>query len=170
MAVARAVQVALTLARGIARLGLGRGGRAQGGFGGFLELAGGLGLGAGRLQLGLDLGEAGALGQTPRGAGRRMRGGGEAVPAPQVAFARHQPLAGLELAGEAGAGFLVDDADLIEPARQLAGRLDAAEQRSTPSGSAGSLGSMAEPVQRIGADGSTGASRSSPSAAPSAFS
>src|SRR6185312_2731213 len=126
---AAAVQITLTLTCGIARLCLGRSRRAQGGFGGLLELTGGLGLDTGRLQLALDLGEAGALGQAPCRAGRSMSSGGEAIPAPQVAFARHQPLAGLELAGEASAGVLVDDADLVEPARQLARRLDAAEQR-----------------------------------------
>src|SRR6185312_8222497 len=63
----------------VASLCLGRSRRAQGGFGGLLELTGGLGLDTGRLQLALDLGEAGALGQTPCRAGRSMSSGGEAI-------------------------------------------------------------------------------------------
>ena len=52
-----------------------------------------------------------------------------AVPAPQIAFARDQPLAGLERRGELGAGLAIDHADLRQPAGELRRRLDEARQR-----------------------------------------
>ena len=55
-------------------------------------------------QFAVDLGKAAALREPPRRAGRRVRRRDEAVPAPQVAFARDQPLAGLERGGELAAG------------------------------------------------------------------
>ena len=65
-----------------------------------------------------------------RGAGRRMRGGGKAVPAPEVAFARNQPLAGLEQRRRGAApSRALDHADLRQPARQLGRRLDVARER-----------------------------------------
>ena len=82
-----------------------------------------------RRQFGVDLGEPAALRKPSRGAGRRMRGGDETVPAPQVAFARYQPLAGLERGGKPGAGIALDHADLREPPRELRRRLDVACQR-----------------------------------------
>ena len=64
-----------------------------------------------------------ALRQAARGAGRSMRRGDEAVPAPQIAFARHQTLAGFERSCELGSRLAVDHANLRQPARQLRGRL-----------------------------------------------
>ena len=58
-----------------------------------------------------------------RGAGRRMGVGGKAVPAPEIAVARNQALAGLEQAGEPRAIGALDHADLGEPARKLRRRL-----------------------------------------------
>ena len=43
----------------------------------------------------LDVGKAIAAGEPPCRRGRRIGGDREAVPAPQVTFLRHQPLAGL---------------------------------------------------------------------------
>ena len=137
----------------------------------FQRLALGGGVDAGLLQFVLDIDQARALGETPRGAGRRMRGGDKAVPAPDVAFGRHQPLAGLELRHQFRAALLRHDADLRQAARQLGrrlrhGRRAARRRRAAPD----RRRSTPALVQRIGAEGSTGASRSSPSAAPSAFS
>ena len=73
-------------------------------------------------QLRLDVGEAVAAGEAAGRTGRRMGGDGKAVPAPQVAFLRHQPLAGLEIAREARAVGTGDDADLRQPARHRVGR------------------------------------------------
>ena len=58
-------------------------------------------VGAHDAQLRLDVGEAVAAGEAACRPGRRIGGDGEAVPAPQIALLRHQPLAGLELAGDA---------------------------------------------------------------------
>ena len=74
-------------------------------------------------KLALDRLETTAFGEPARCAGPRMRGGGKAVPAPEIALARDEPLPGLEQGGEArpvGAG---DDADLAEPACELGRRL-----------------------------------------------
>ncbi len=86
MLIARGVALALALAGGGARLGFGGAGGLQGIFGGLDHAARGLGIGAGQLHFGFDIGEAGALGQTAGGAGRGVGRGGKAVPAPQVAF------------------------------------------------------------------------------------
>ena len=129
------------------------------------------GVDAGLLQLVLDVDEAGALGETPRRAGRGVGRGDKAVPAPDVAFERDQPLAGLELRDQFGAalarrprrsapgGAPVRPAPERGPRAPRRPRAAPDRRRSTPA-----------LVQRIGADGSTGASRSSPSAAPIAFS
>ena len=80
-------------------------------------------------KLALDRLEAAAFGEPARRSGPRMRGGGKAVPAPEIALARNEPLPGLEQGGEArpvGAG---DDADLAEPARELGRRLHMAGER-----------------------------------------
>ncbi len=120
----------------------------------------------------LDRLQAAAFGEPARRAGRRMGGDGKAVPAPEVAFARDQPLAGLEHRGEAlrrrrarrrrsGPGGAPAPA---APARYCDERRGAFRQRR--------IGPHRSP-RRPSASArisSTGASRSSPSAAPSAFS
>ena len=68
-------------------------------------------------------------GEPARRAGRRMGGGGKAVPAPEIAVARDQPLAGLEQAGEPRAIGALDHADLRETARQLRRRLHVLGER-----------------------------------------
>jgi len=120
----------LTFPRPGARVALAGGGRCQirlrrGDRGPF-----GFDLGAAGFKLAGDVGEAAALGQAAGGAGRRMRRGGIAVPAPQVALARNQPLAGLEHRGEPRAVGLLDHADLREPTCQFGGPLDMAAERN----------------------------------------
>ena len=101
-----------------------------------------------------------------------MGRGDEAVPAPQIAFARHQPLAGLERSCELGAGLAIDHADLRQPARQLRRRLARSRDKRLRALAAAPdrRRRRRSSIQCIGAEASTGASRSSPSAAPSAFS
>ena len=53
-----------------------------------------------------------------------MRGRDETIPAPQVAIARYEPLARLELRGKTNTGIALDHADLREPPRELRRRLD----------------------------------------------
>ena len=106
---------------------------ACGGFGGAcrgqvrLRRLGGLALVVERRARGydfaIDVGQAAALREAARGAGRRMRVGGKAVPAPEIAVARNQALAGLEQAGESRAIGALDHADLGETARKLRRRL-----------------------------------------------
>ena len=77
----------------------------------------------------LDIDQPRPLGQPPRGAGRRVGGRDKSVPAPDVAFERHQPLAGLQLRYQFRAALLGDDADLREAARQFGRRLDMGGER-----------------------------------------
>ena len=65
-----------------------------------------------------------------RGRGGRFGGGGKAVPAPEVAFAGDQPLAGRERAAQARPVGLLDDADLAQAARRAGGRLDDVRERT----------------------------------------
>ena len=97
MAFAGGVGLALRGAPGFARGGLGARCHLQFGLCGFQRLTLDAGLSAGLLQLVFDIDQAGAFGQTPRGAGWGMGCRDKAVPAPDVAFQRHQPLAGLQL-------------------------------------------------------------------------
>ena len=84
--------------------------------------------------LGLDLAEAIALGQPPRGGrggvGRRR----ESVPAPDVALARHEHLAWPQSGAQAMALLLVDDADLLQPSPQRRGRLHEGRERRDAEG------------------------------------
>ena len=124
MAFARGIGLALRGTPGLAGGGLGGGRRLQFGLGVFQRLPLGGGVGAGLLQLVFDIDEARAFGETPRGAGRRMGGRDKTVPAPDIAFQRHQPLAGLQLRHQFRAALLRHDADLRETARQFGRRLD----------------------------------------------
>ena len=78
-----------------------------------------LDLAAGDLQLGFDVEQSIALFEPAGGSGRRMCGNGESIPAPQIAVARDEPLAGLEQLGKTRAVVARDHADLGEPARQF---------------------------------------------------
>ena len=113
-----------------------------------------------------------ALGQPRGGGGRHLRGGDEAVPAPQMALARDEALAGLQQTLQARAVRGVDDADLAQAARQLGRRpRRGPTSGSTPAGSGGiGLRAPRSGANACGASGATGASRSSPSAAASAIS
>ena len=81
------------------------------------------------LGLALEIAEPVLFGEPPRGRRRRLGGGDEAVPAPEIAFERDQPLAGLQERAEALAVGARDDADLGEPARQRRRRGDADGER-----------------------------------------
>ncbi len=100
MPVARGVGQVLRFAPAGARIGLGLGGSGDFGFRRRDRRVLGLDLAAHRLQFGLDVGEPVLAGEPPRGAGRRIGGDREPVPAPEIAVARDQPLSGLEQLGE----------------------------------------------------------------------
>ena len=112
------------------------------------------GVDAGLLQFVLDIDEPRALGQPPRRAGRRMGCGDKTVPAPDVAFRRHQPLAGLQLRHQFGAALALPPRRSGRRRRaSSAGASTWSASGSTPSGSAGSPSVTPALVQRIGADG-----------------
>ena len=130
MTFARGVGLALRRAPGVARLALGRGGCGDGLTGGGDRLLGRLQrlppLGhfrARALDLALDIGKTRALGEAARRAGRGVGRGHEAVPAPDVAFQRYQPLAGLEMCDQFRAALFGDDSDLGQTPRQFGRRV-----------------------------------------------
>ena len=113
----------------VAPLGLGGGGLAQRlgrpgrvGAHDFGRLARGLGLA-------LEIAEPVLFGEPARGRGRRLGGGDKAVPAPQVALARDEPLADFEIGGQAVAGVARNHPDLGEAARQGGRRRDPRRER-----------------------------------------
>ena len=122
-------RLAVEVAFARARLGLGVARGIEGRLRGIERLALFVDLGAGRHQFAVDLGKAAALREAPGRAGRGVRGRDITIPAPEIAFARNQPLAGFERCGEPGAGFAVDHADLRQPAGELRRRLDEARER-----------------------------------------
>ena len=75
-----------------------------------------------RHRLGIELDEPVLLGEPLRGGGRRIGAGGEAVPAPERAFAADQPLAGRKQRLQAAPVGGIDDADLREAPGELARR------------------------------------------------
>jgi hypothetical protein len=89
----------------------------------------GLDLGPRRIELAVDIGEPAALGEAAGCTGRRVRACGEAVPAPEIALARDEPLTGLEQRHQPRSVVARNDSDLLEPARQLGRRLDVVRQR-----------------------------------------
>ncbi len=76
-------------------------------------------IGARLFDFGFDILEACAFGQPPRCTGRSMSRCDETVPTPEIAFARHQPLTGLQLRNELRATLAADDADLRQTPRQF---------------------------------------------------
>ncbi len=124
MTFARGIGLALCCAPRIARGSFRGGSGLQLGLGGFQRLSLGAGIDTGLLKLVFDVDQSRALGETPRRTGRCVGGGDESIPAPDVAFRRHQPLAGLQLRHQLRAALLGDDADLREATRQLDGRID----------------------------------------------
>ena len=117
------VGFALGVAPMLAGGGFGRSRRGQVRLGGLGHLAFVIDRHAGSNEFAVDVGEAAALGETARGAGRRVGVGGKAVPAPEVAVARDEALAGLEQVCEACAVGALDHADLGKAARKLRRRL-----------------------------------------------
>ena len=95
MAFAGGIGLALRGAPRLAGGGLRSCSGLQFGLGGFQRLPLGGGIGAGLLQFVLDVDQPRPLGEAARRAGRRMGRRDKPVPAPDVAFQRHQPLAGL---------------------------------------------------------------------------
>src|SRR5260370_7962577 len=93
----RGVGLALRGAPGFSGGSFGSGCGLQLAFSGFQGLTLGGGIGAGLLKLVFNVNETGALGETPRRAGRRVGGGDEPVPAPDAAFHPYQPLPALDL-------------------------------------------------------------------------
>ena len=81
-----------------------------------------------RLRLAREIAEPVLFGKPPRGGRRRVGRREEAVPAPEVALERDEPLTGFKKSAERAAFGAGDDADLREPARQRRGRLDAARE------------------------------------------
>ncbi len=129
MTLARGIGLALRRAPGLARGTLGRGGRLEIGFRGLHGLTPGAGLGAGLLQLILDVDQPRPLGEPACRAGRGVGGGDKAVPAPDVAFQRDQPLAGPELRHQFRAALLRHHADLRQAAGEFDRRLDMRGER-----------------------------------------
>ena len=113
-------RLAVKVAFARARLGLGVARGIEGGLRRGQRTALAVDLGARRHQFAVDLGKPAALRQPAGGPGRRVRGGHEAVPAPEIAFARHQPLARLERQSELGAGLAPDQARSAPAAAPIA--------------------------------------------------
>ena len=126
---ARGIDLAARGTQRIARGSFCGGCGLQLGFGGFQRLTPGRGIDAGLFKLGLDIDQPRPLGEPPRRAGRRMRRGDKSIPAPDVAFGRHQPLAGFQLRHQRRAALLGDDADLRQAPRQFDRRVDVGGER-----------------------------------------
>ena len=150
MRVARRIGVSLSLAPQIARLAFHGDRGRKFDLGGLDGAAFAVSLGARLSKLGVEIGKAVLGGEAARRGGRRIRGGGEAVPAPQIAVRRHQPLAGLELRDERRPERAVDHADLREPPRQFGGRRDVTRERLGASGQRriASVGRRTRPADR----------------------
>jgi len=98
------------------------------------------------LEFGFEVGQAVPLFEPARGGGRRIGGGGVAVPAPERALAGDEALAGLQLGLETLAVRRLDHADLREPARERCG---AAHEIRKRDGALGKRGRDVEGRQRI---------------------
>ena len=127
--IARRLRFLLQRAPARARVGFGRCRGGGFGLGGRNRRLFVLDLAAHRLELGLDIGEPVLAGEAPRGAGRRVGRDREAVPAPEVALARDEPLPWFEQWDEARSRFAVDHADLRKTAPQLLRRIDVIAER-----------------------------------------
>ena len=82
-----------------------------------------------RLGFPLEVAESILFHQATGGRSRRFGGGDEAVPAPQIAFERHEPLPGFELLGEPLALHASDHADLRQAPGERGRRGNAACKR-----------------------------------------
>ena len=152
MRVARRVGLRLRLAPRIARFAFGRDRGGELGFRRFDRAALAVGIGARVAELGVEIGEAVLRREPARGRGRRIRGGRKAVPAPQVAFGRDQPLAGLAAARRASRPSARSTTPICASRRASSGgAVTWRASGSAPSGSAGSLvGRGAGPADRRG--------------------
>ena len=152
MRVARAVCLRLRLAPRVARFAFGGDRGRKLGLRGLDRAALRIGVAARVAQLGIEIGEAVLRREAARRRGRRIRSGGKAVPAPQVAVGRDEPLAGLELCGKRRAHRAIDHADLRKPARHLGRRSDVARERLGAFGQRGiaSIRRGAGPADRRG--------------------
>src|SRR5262249_56952384 len=119
MLLARGLRLVLQRAPTRARRGLGLGGGGDLRLGRCQRLLFGLDLAPPGLELGLNLGEAVLAGQTASRAGRRIGGGREAVPAPEVALARYQALARVERRPEARGMLAPDHSPFRQTSRPL---------------------------------------------------
>ena len=129
MGIARRIGLGLRLTPRIACFAFRRHRGSQFGFRSLGDAALCLRVSAGVAKLAIEIGEAVLRGEPARRRGRRIRGGRKAVPAPQVAIGRHQPLAGLELRNERWPERTIDHADLRQPARKLGRRLHVLRER-----------------------------------------
>ena len=120
----------------------------------------------------IEVAETVLLGEAARGRGRRLRRGDEAVPAPEIAFERDQPLAGLEKPAQRA--FRRRAATTPTCARRRAsagGAVTRAASGSTPGGQMRDRRRRKRAATNAPAQlRRASASRSSPSAAPSAAS
>ena len=124
-----------------------------------------LGLLAGFRRFTLQVAEAILFRQAAGSRGGRFGGGGEAVPAPQVAFLGNEALTGLQQTAQAQAVGLAHHADLAQAALKLLG-----PGRGRPASGRRPAGRVASPAlvsaQWCGAEGLVEASRSSPRPRP----
>ena len=116
---ARRIGRVLGLAPAVARLRFGCDGGGERRFGSLDDTAFAFDLGARGRKFAFDRLQPAAFGEPARRAGRRMGGDGKTVPAPEIAFARNQPLAWLEHRGQARSFGALDHADLGEPALEF---------------------------------------------------
>ena len=115
---AGAVRSGAALAGALPPFGLQRGGLSQRGCGARRIAAHDFDRLARGFRLAQEIAEAVLFGEAPRGGRRRVGRGDEPVPAPEIAFERHQPLADFEKPAQALAFAARDHADLREAARQ----------------------------------------------------
>ena len=132
MPIPRRLRVLLERAPAGARRGFGLGGAADLGLRRRHRLLLALDLAAHGFALSLDFGEAVLAGEPARRAGRRIGADGEAVPAPEVTFTRHQALTRLEQRKKPRGLIALDHADLRQAPRQLLRRLDVLGERMHP--------------------------------------
>ncbi len=129
MVFARGIGRVPGLAQVLARLRLRRNRGRERRFGGDRDAALVFDLTARGNQFAFDRFEPAALGEPARRAGGGVGGDGKTVPAPQIAIARDEPLAGLEHRRKARAVRAFNHADLREPTRQFRRRGDELSER-----------------------------------------
>src|SRR5262245_10852211 len=129
MAFARNIRLALGIAPAFAASMLSRLCCLQLRFCDFLVETARLRVGSRVFQFGFDVDEAGSRGEPPCRTRWGVRCGNKAVPAPQIALGRDQPLAALQLCCEERALFAADHADLAQATLQFNWRFDVIGER-----------------------------------------